>query len=175
MSVPTTQRPGTRALSAFAQRPASTGALPDGRRVLIHHGTPVGRFAVQPRDRGRASPLAMNEVDAAADVVLAIEQRRADAQGLTAERRLRDVVRDALEMLRAFEVLAVDQLARDRDDARLASRLRSIAAGSLRANEIEKAVAAAVIAAAGPDAVRDALTNRAARRAAARGRWTRCT
>ena len=141
----------------------------------MHHGTPVGSFAVQARERGPDSPLAMHEVDAAAGVVLAIEQRRADARGLAADQRLRDVIRDALEMLRTFEVLAVDQLARDRDDDRLARRLRKIAAGSLRANEIEKAVAAAVIAAAGPDAVRDALTNRAERRAAARGRRTRCT
>ena len=160
-------------LSAFARRPASTAALPDGRRVLMHHGTPVGSFALQPR--GSDGPLAIAEVDAAADVVLAIEHRRADAQGLTAEHRLRDVVRDALELLGTFEVLAVDRLARDEQDDRLVGRLRAIAAGSLRANEIEKAVAAAVIAAAGPDAVRDALTNRAARRAAARGRRTRCT
>ena len=176
MSAPATRRPGAYELSAFAQRPASTAALSDGRRVLMHHGTPVGSFAVQARERGSGSPLAMHEVDAAADVVLAIEQRRADARGLAGgNRRLREVIRDALKTLRTFEVLAVDQLARDRDDDRLARRLRKISAGSLRATEIEKAVAAAVIAAAGPNAVRDALTNRAERRAAARGRRTRCT
>ena len=160
-------------LSAFARRPASTAALADGRRVLTHHGTPVGSFDLQPR--GSDGPLAIAEVDAAADVVLEIEQRRAAARGLKAERRLRDVVRDALELLGTFEVLAVDRLAREHEDRRLIGRLRAIAAGSLRANAIEKAVAAAVIAAAGPDAIRDALTNRAERRAAARSRRTRCT
>ena len=171
MNAGATRRTG--GLSAFARRPASTAALADGRRVLMHHGTPVGSFALQ--QRGTDGPLQMAEVDAAAAVVLEIEQRRADTQGLTAERRLRDVVRDALELLGTFEVLSVDRLARDHDDDRLVGRLRAIAAGSLRANAIEKAVAAAVIAAAGPDAVRDALTNRAERRAAARGRRTRCT
>ena len=116
MSAATARRAG--GLSAFARRPASTAALPDRRRVLMHHGTPVGSFAVQPR--GSDGPLAIAEVDAAADVVLAIEHRRADAQGLTAERRLRDVVRDALELLGTFEVLAVE--ARPRRAGRPAGR-----------------------------------------------------
>ena len=166
MSAATARRAG--GLSAFARRPASTAALagPPPRADAPWHRR--RQLAVQPR--GSDGPLAIAEVDAAADVVLAIEHRRADAQGLTAERRLRDVVRDALELLGTFEVLAVEGLARDEQDDRLVGRLRAIAAGSLRANEIETAVAAAVIAAAGPDAVRDALTNRAERRAAARGR-----
>ena len=179
-------------LSAFAQQPAAITPGPEGARHVTHRGLCVGAFdpppgppgtATPPARRADRGPLPFDELDRAGRAILAIELQhvRASARRIAARRprpgradqlaaskwqvAVRRIVRDALNALDYQDIVALAALARTGDTAAVTARLHAIAGGSLRHDRLEKAIAAKTIELAGVETLRDALENRADRRA----------
>lgn len=174
--------------SVFAHHPTAIHAA-DGQLTVTHRGVAIGTFSAppaEPQDSGRparelrrSEPLPSAELARAARRILEIEREQSDRRSserpgasgcggddLAASRwrtRQRGLLRAALNVLDFNESIELrDLLTAGRDNDAVA-RVRAIACGSLRHRRLDKALAAKTIEFAGVTALRDALTNRAAR------------
>ena len=182
MTTTRTPDPGPLALAnVFSMTPTAVSVF-DGAWQITHRGVVVGRLPTIDGDR-----LPFRALEAACEHVIAMELKRSDerarataatrryhgdrAQQLIGQRRrinVRVLARRALNMLDANELVTLADAARAGDDSAVVAQLRRMTGGALRRQQVINALASKTLELLGPDAIGDALPNRAGRRASLR-------
>ncbi len=171
-------RPSDGRPNVFAMTPTAV-SIQDGAWQITHRGVIVGRLPTIHGDR-----LAFRALETACERVVAIELARSDERArqtatamgqhgdrvtrLIVQRRrinIRVLARRALNTIDAHELVALADAARASDDQAVTAQLRKMTGGALRRQQTISAMASKTLELLGPDAIRDALTNRAERRA----------
>lgn len=173
-----TPRPTDGRPNVFAMTPTAV-SIDDGAWQITHRGVTVGRLPPIHGDR-----LPFRALETACQRVIEMELARSDERSrktatamgqhgdrvtqLIAQRRrinIRVLARRALNTIDANELVALADAARASDDHAVTAQLRKMTGGALRRQQTISAMASKTLELLGPDAIRDALTNRADRRA----------